>query len=97
MSDIEQRTADSRIWFADELLRRLAYLPETSPPGLALKGDWGADGHGGPGHQGASTDICGTYPGMVCFYGSYVHVGDAIYRIDRYHLESHQWEARWPD
>ena len=83
--------------FADELLHRLAYNPETCPPGLAISGNYGADGHGGPGHQDASTEECRTPLGRVCFHGCYVHVGDTIYRIGRYHRETREWDAHWPD
>lgn len=84
-------------WFADELLRRIAYLPDTVPSGMRVTGNYGANGHGGPGHQGAPTDECGTRLGMVCFMGSFVHVGDAIYRVGRYHLDRNEWEGVWPD
>lgn len=83
--------------FADELLHRLAYNPETCPPELRISGNWGADGHGGPGHQDESTDACGTQLGRVCFRGCFVHVGKAIYRVDRYDRRTEQWTAHWPD
>lgn len=89
--------SESTTTFAVELLHRLAWNPETCPPGLRISGNYGASGHGGPGHQDASSDECGTFPGIVCFRGCFVHVGSAIYQVDRYDLRSNEWSAHWPD